>query len=208
MVDRRAKSPFRTVEPVRLARADRRDALIDAATELVASGDFETLSVEGVAERAGVSRPLVYKHFANRDELLAAVYARESYLLTRELSAAVNAPDRLEDKFRALIRGTLQAQANRGATLAALRAVGVRDESLRVTQRDRDRTTVRYFASLAVHDFGLDERQARMAVSILLTAMQSVLAQWRRHPTPEHAVTLEDMYAALVMGGLKELSER
>jgi len=71
----------RSVEPGRLARADRRDVLIDAAAELVAEGDIEAVSMEAVAERAGVSRPLVYKHFANRNELLAAVYQRESALL-------------------------------------------------------------------------------------------------------------------------------
>src|SRR5713101_1521887 len=90
-------------EPVRLAKADRRDALLDAAAELVATGDVEEVSMEAVAERAGVSRPLVYKHFANRRELLAAVYQRESALLHAELSADVSTADTLEETFRALI---------------------------------------------------------------------------------------------------------
>src|SRR5216683_181233 len=89
------------VEPTRLVAADRRDRLLDAATELLASGD-DAVSMESVAARAGVSRPLVYKHFANRSELLAAVYERESNLLHRELAAAVNAAGTLEDKFRVL----------------------------------------------------------------------------------------------------------
>ena len=44
-----------TAEPVRLAAADRRDALLDAAAELVAAGDVEAVSMEAVAERAGVT---------------------------------------------------------------------------------------------------------------------------------------------------------
>src|SRR5579864_9099669 len=90
------------VEGVRLARADRRDVLLDAAAELVATGDIETVSMEAVAERAGVSRPLVYKHFANRIDLLAALYQRESALLHNELSAAVTAADSVAEMFRAL----------------------------------------------------------------------------------------------------------
>src|SRR6266702_5092354 len=113
-----------TVEPVRLARADRRDLLLDAAAELVAAGDVEAVSMEAVAERAGVSRPLVYKHFANRDDLLAAVYQRESTLLHAELTADVSAAESLEETFRALIHGALRAQASRGATFAALRMAG------------------------------------------------------------------------------------
>ncbi len=61
--------------------------------------------MEAVAERAGVSRPLVYKHFANRGELLAAVYLREATLLHRELAAEVGAAETVEGMFRTLIRG-------------------------------------------------------------------------------------------------------
>ena len=43
---------------------------------------------------------------------------------------------------------------------------------------------MRYFASFAVHDYGLDERQARMAVSILLTAMQEIIQKIVASPVP------------------------
>src|SRR5437867_2742710 len=128
-------------ESPRLAGADRRDALLDAAVELVAAGRIEAISMEAVAERAGVSRALVYKHFANRHELLAAVYQREAMLLHEELTAAVAATRTLEDMFRALIHGALRAQASRGATFAALRAAGLRTTERRSEQRQRDRTT-------------------------------------------------------------------
>jgi AcrR family transcriptional regulator len=194
------------VEPVRLAHADRRDALIDAAAELVAVGDVDSVSMEAVAERAGVSRPLVYKHFANRSDLLAAVYKRESALLHAELTADVSAAETIEDTFRALIHGALRAQASRGATFAALRAAGLRTRERREEQRNRDRTTLRYFASKAVRDLDLDGAQARAAVAILLGAIDAVLAQWRARPTREHAALLEDTYVSLAMGGLHELS--
>jgi len=196
------------VESVRLARADRRDALLDAAAELVATGDIEAVSMEAVAERAGVSRPLVYKHFANRKELLTAVYQRESAFLHAELTAAVGAAETLEDRFRALAHGALRAQASRGATFAALRAGGLRTHERRREQRERDRTTLRYFASRAVREFGLEPQEATAAVAILLGAIDYVLAQWRRRPTREHAVLLEDTYVALVVGGLDQLARQ
>ena len=127
------------VDSVRLARADRRGVLLDAAAELVAAGDVEAVSMEAVAERAGVSRPLVYKHFANRSDLLAAVYQRESALLHAELTTDVSAAETLEETFRALIHGALRAQASRGATFAALRAAGLRTRARREEQRQRVR---------------------------------------------------------------------
>jgi AcrR family transcriptional regulator len=197
-----------SVETVRLGRADRRGVLLDAAAELVAAGDIEAVSMEAVAERAGVSRPLLYKHFANRGELLAALYQRESALLHAELTAEVSAAQTLEETFRALIHGALRAQATRGATFAALRAAGLRTRERRQEQRERDRTTLRYFAGQAVRDFNLDRRQARAAVAILLGAIDTVLAQWRTDPTRDHAALLEDTYVSLVTGGLDQLARQ
>jgi AcrR family transcriptional regulator len=194
------------LEPARRVSSDRRDHLLDAATELLADGD-DAVSMDSVAERAGVSRPLVYKHFANRSELLAAVYERESNLLHRELAVAVNAADTLEAKFRALIRGALRAEASRGATFASLRSAGARGRALRERQHRRDRDTVQHFATLAVREYGSEERATRQAVSVLLGALTSVLAQWRRHPTPDNARVLEDVYVRLALGGLASLGE-
>ena len=194
------------VDSVRLARADRRGVLLDAAAELVAAGDVEAVSMEAVAERAGVSRPLVYKHFANRSDLLAAVYQRESALLHAELTTDVSAAETLEETFRALIHGALRAQASRGATFAALRVAGLRTRERREEQRQRDRTTLRYFAGQAVREFGLDRPQAKAAVAILLGAIDAALAQYRARPTRDHAALLEDTYVSLAMGGLGQLS--
>jgi AcrR family transcriptional regulator len=191
-----------------LARADRRDALLDAAVELVATGHVDDISMDAVAERACVSRPLVYKHFANRHELLAAVYQRESALLHAELTAEVSAAATVEEMFRALVHGALRAQASRGATFAALRGAGLRTRERRDEQRRRDRTTLRYFAAQAVRQFGLDEPHAQAGVAIMLGAIEAVLAQWRARPTREHAALLEDAYVALVVGGLNELALR
>jgi AcrR family transcriptional regulator len=196
------------LEQARLSRSERREALLDAAALLVAAGDVEAVSMEAVAERAGVSRPLVYKHFANRYELLSALYRREAAHLHAEMSAEVTAAETLEEMVRAFIRGALRAQADRAATFAALHAGGVRDRDRREEQRRRNRTTLRYFATQAVREFRLDEHRAKTAMGIMLGAVDTVLAQWRRRPTGEHAVLLEDTYAALVMGGLEELARR
>src|SRR6478672_4010068 len=101
-------SPIAT--DARRTSADRRDLLLDAAAALISDGDADNVTMEAVAEHAGVSRPLVYKHFANRREVLDELYRRESALLHRELAIAVAAADTIEAKFRALIHGALAAQ--------------------------------------------------------------------------------------------------
>jgi AcrR family transcriptional regulator len=190
---------------VRLNRADRRDALLDAAVALVAAGDVEAVSMEAVAERAGVSRPLVYKHFANRNDLLVGVYRREAALLHREMAAQVSAATSLEAMFRALVRGALRAAADRGHVFAVLRSAGGWSRDVRHEQRARDAGTVRAFSARAVEEYHLDRPTARASMAILLDAVDSVLAQWRRRPTPEHAQLLEDTYMNVVAGALTAL---
>ena len=188
----------RAAEPPRLSREVRRDALLDAALALIGADGVEAVSMEAVAEGAGVSRPLVYKHFANRGELLAAVYRRESVTLYHELSAEVAAACSLEDMYRILIRGSLRAAKERGPVFIALRQAGAWTRDLRREQRDRDRDTVRAFASRATAERQLDRAAATSATVVVLGAIDPLLAQWRRRPTAAHARLLEEIYLNMV----------
>ena len=203
----RSETTDESLESGRLTRADRRDALLDAAVELVVSGDADAVSMEAVAERAGVSRPLVYKHFANRGELLAAVYQREATLLHRELAAEVGAAATVEEMFRTLIRGALQAAAERGHVFSALRSAGGRSHELRREQRGRDVETVRAFAGRAMRELGLDRRRATATTATLLAAIDPVLTQWRLRPTADQAQLLEDIYVGMVRGALRDAAK-
>lgn len=54
-----------------------RDALIAAATDLLDGGGVDAVTLREVGRRAGVSHNAPYKHFADKQALLAAVAARE-----------------------------------------------------------------------------------------------------------------------------------
>jgi AcrR family transcriptional regulator len=56
-------------------RAATRDAIRDAAIEVASETGFATLTMDKVAERAGVSPSTVYRYFADRDDLLGAIIA-------------------------------------------------------------------------------------------------------------------------------------
>jgi AcrR family transcriptional regulator len=187
-----------TAESSRLSREGRRDALLDAAMALIGADGVEAVSMEAVAEGAGVSRPLVYKHFANRGDLLVAVYQREAVNMYHELAAEVTVAGSLEDMYRILIRASLRVAKDRGPVFIALRQAGAWTRDLRQEQRDRDRDTVRAFAGRAVRERGLDRAAATSATVVVLGAIDSLLAQWRRRPTAAHARLLEEIYLNMV----------
>ena len=58
----------------RLNRADRYRQLLDVAWQLVSDEGTEALTLGRLAERAGVTKPVVYDHFGVRSALLAALY--------------------------------------------------------------------------------------------------------------------------------------
>jgi AcrR family transcriptional regulator len=54
-----------------------RDRLVNAATELLDAGGPAAVTLREVGKRAGVSHNAPYKHFADKEDLLAAIAARE-----------------------------------------------------------------------------------------------------------------------------------
>jgi AcrR family transcriptional regulator len=193
-------------EPGRLPRADRREALLDAAAALVAAGDVQAVSIESVADRAGVSRALVYKFFDNRGDLLAALYHREAALLHEQIAAKVRAADSLAGMYRELMHAAIDAARDRHAVFAALHAAGAYTHGEHDEQRKRDENTVRVFTQRAVAEFGLPEPAARSATTLLLASVHTAVSQWLRNPTADHAVELEAAYLSLVQGGLNHLA--
>jgi AcrR family transcriptional regulator len=187
--------------------AGRRESLLDVAARMVARADVESVTMESVATAAGVSRPLVYKHFSNRKELLRALFERESDHLHRQLSRAVFEANGLEQMLRALIDGALTAQDERGATFVALAAGGGRPTDVRDVQRRRDRATLRHFTRQAVKELGIDQDVAATGMRLVLGSVSLVLDQYRREGSRLHAARLADTYVALAMGGLRALTE-
>ena len=61
----------------RMTSEDRRSQLTDAALDLVAEGGYSGLTLDAVAERAGVTRNLIYHYFPRgREDLALAVVGR------------------------------------------------------------------------------------------------------------------------------------
>lgn len=200
--------PALQVVPGRLPRARRREDLLDVAADIIVSDGVEAVSIESVADRAGVSRPLIYKHFANRTEMLVELYRRESALLHAELRMVVRSASTLEDMYRALIRAAFKASNERGALFRALRAAGAWNRGLLREHRVRDNQTVQFFAEQACADFGVAEVEAKAATRMALMAIESIIAQWLSKRTPANAAMLEETYLDLILGGFERIAAR
>jgi AcrR family transcriptional regulator len=85
---------------------DTRTLLIAAAAELLDQGGPAAVTLRDVGRLAGVSHNAPYKHFADKEELLAAVAARELSRQARTMNAA-----QTETSPRAVLRGMMRSYA-------------------------------------------------------------------------------------------------
>jgi AcrR family transcriptional regulator len=78
-----------TTRGKRLSAAARRAQLIDMGRAVFAKRGFEGASLEEIADRAKVSRPVLYEHFGGKEGLYAVVVDREMEYLVRRIAEAI-----------------------------------------------------------------------------------------------------------------------
>src|SRR5262245_23803936 len=107
---RRVKLPFScktslviaNSPPMRLKAAQRREQLIEVATKLFAKSGYEATTTAAIAEAAGVTEPILYRHFNSKQELFVAIVRDVSaHTLGQWHSITVNITDPAE-KLRAV----------------------------------------------------------------------------------------------------------
>lgn len=109
---------------------ERREQLVTVSRALFAEKGFDGTSIEEIAARAAVSKPVVYEHFGGKEGIYAVVVDREIQSLTAALTVALNLGghpkiivermalalltyiETSEDGFRILVRDSPVAQAS------------------------------------------------------------------------------------------------
>jgi AcrR family transcriptional regulator len=76
---------------IRMSAAQRREQLIAIGRQLFAERGFDATSIEEVAARAKVSKPVVYEHFGGKEGLYAVVVDREVRALLYRITTALTA---------------------------------------------------------------------------------------------------------------------
>lgn len=73
----------------RFTAAERRAQLIDVGRSVFAERGFDATSVEEIADRAGVSKPVLYDHFGGKQGLYAVIIDREVELIVAQITEAI-----------------------------------------------------------------------------------------------------------------------
>jgi AcrR family transcriptional regulator len=68
----RARRRHAARAPARLPAAERREAIVEAALRVFSAGSYAGATTAGIAREAGVSEPILYRHFASKRDLYVA----------------------------------------------------------------------------------------------------------------------------------------
>ncbi len=137
----------------RMSASERREQLLDVGRSAFAEKGFDAMSVEEIASRAGVTKPIVYEHFGGKEGIYAVILDREvSDLFTRMSRALADggARRRVEaavdeflgyieerpDGFRVLLRDTSRADGANTTWTTVLGDVGDRVDALLAAELD------------------------------------------------------------------------
>ena len=87
-----------------MSSAERREQLLEVTKAIVDEQGFHAVSIEAVARRAGITRPIVYGHFGDLAGLLEALVERESVRALAQLETVLPS-DLSGDPVEALVAG-------------------------------------------------------------------------------------------------------
>lgn len=83
-----------------MSAADRREGILDAALEEFSINGFHDTSLEGVADRAGISKALIYEHFSSKRDLHGALLGRYVHGLLERIIGAIASAAPPEQRLR------------------------------------------------------------------------------------------------------------
>jgi AcrR family transcriptional regulator len=118
----------------RLARVDREQLILQAAERLFAERSFDGVGVDAIAREAGIVGSGVYRHFASKEEILAALIDQATDALL--VSVGEPRPDP-RDELRNLV------ESHVGFALTHDRLVYIWQREQHILTDDKQRSTVR-----------------------------------------------------------------
>src|SRR6476660_4723243 len=162
----------------RLPRHERRRQLLDAALEVFVSQGYHAAAMDEIAERAGVSKPVLYQHFPGKLDLYLALLDQHSGELVALVREALASTSDNKQRVAATIAAYFEFVARDGAPF---RLVFESDLTNEVAVRERvdqvNKECAEAIAEVIAEDTGLAPEPATL-LGTALTGMAQVTARY------------------------------
>jgi AcrR family transcriptional regulator len=170
-----------------MSAADRREVILDAARYAFAERGYHETSLDSVAERAGVSKALLYEHFSSKRVLYVAMLEMHVHELVERIAGAVAGAKPGEARMLAGIEAFFGfVEERRGAWRIMFRNASDPDVAVRLDRlRDEVASAIVQLMSEEATRKGLDfpnlPQLVEMLAQQMVGSMQSLADWWDLH---------------------------
>jgi AcrR family transcriptional regulator len=189
--------------PTRLPRSARRKQLLAAAQQIFVAQGYHAAAMDDIAERAGVSKPVLYQHFPGKLELyLALLDTHCDAIIAKVRSAMLATPDNKE-RVKGAVRAYFDFMDHESEAFRLVFESDLRnDPQVRERVERVEQGCIEAVTDTIISDTGVSPDSAALLASGLVGAAgqsaQYWLATGRRVPKDE----AEALAAALIWRGI------
>jgi AcrR family transcriptional regulator len=187
----------------RVPRPVRERQLLELAEALFAERGYAGASMDELARRAGVTKPVVYELFGSKDGLFAACVDRSIERLAADISTAVRAQDDPEERLRAGGLAFIRFAAANRVAWDLMSMGGSFEEKARAVRSSQAELIRELMAEMARDD--VDQRELEVAAHAVNAAYEGVAHWMWAHPdVPIEQIA--DWIADLLIPGLRRFT--
>jgi AcrR family transcriptional regulator len=192
----------RTPRGSRLPRRARRAQLLESALEVFVAQGYHSAAMDDIAERAGVSKPVLYQHFPGKLELYLALLDRAVDSVIEGTRAALESTDDNKQRVAATMHAFYTYVASEEGEFRLVFESDLTNEPAVRQRIDRVTTECAGLIAHVIHDdTGLPDEQSRL-LAVALVGMGQVSARFWLQDRLQGSVTIEQDTAAGLVAGL------
>lgn len=162
----------------RLSRSARRAQLLVAARDVFAAQGYHSAAMDDIAEKAGVSKPVLYQHFPGKMELYRALLTTYADELVERVGAAMARRGDNRERAQAAVAAYFDFIADEGSSYRLIFESDLRGEPDAAAVVDNALSRcIDIVAEAVTTDAGLDTPRARL-LAVGLVGLSQVTAQF------------------------------
>ncbi|GAA3294063.1 TetR/AcrR family transcriptional regulator [Dactylosporangium matsuzakiense] len=189
--------------PVRLPRSARRKQLLAAAQQVFVAQGYHAAAMDDIAERAGVSKPVLYQHFPGKLELYLALLDTHCDAMVSRVRSAMEATTDNKDRVRGAIQAYFDFIDHESEAFRLVFESDLRNDPAVRERVDRVETgCIAAITDTIMADTGVSRARAELLASGLVGAAEIAARFWLAGGRQVEKAEAESLLTALSWRGI------
>ncbi|HVE25248.1 MAG TPA: TetR/AcrR family transcriptional regulator [Sporichthya sp.] len=188
----------------RLPRTARRRQLLDAALSVFVAQGYHAAAMDDIADKAGVSKPVLYQHFPGKRDLYLALLDESASALMDAVQTAMSSTNDNNARVRATVSAYYEfVEDKTGAFRLVFESDLIGEPEVRDRLESVERQCADAVAAVIAEDTGLPDAEARLLGAGLAGIAQVTARSWAANGEPLPKDQAIDLVASLAWRGIR-----